>query len=185
MTILTVIHTVLQTKMIQYKAAFTDNQQMYLPYHAGTLSLPSLPCLYLISCAFLICYACIYYTYLVCYDYSVVVFYVYPVCFAYLVCYDFLKLLCMPVLPTQASMVYYVYLQSPMADQQVICFLQPIVSYALILCLTNPAAVPSQSPLPTMVFYAYTVPCVCMHRIDMSSNPTQCATQSPVLCLHT
>ena len=61
---------------------------MYLLYRAGTLSLSSILCLYLVSCAYkvsllaifsraahLACYAYIYYTYLVCYDYSVIVLY--------------------------------------------------------------------------------------------------------------
>ena len=139
------------------------NQQVYLPYRAGTLSLSSLLCLYLVSCAYLVCYAYSYYIYLVCYDYSVIIFYVYSVCFAYPVCYDYLGLLCMPALPTQASVVCYVYLQSPMFDLQVIYFLEPIVFYAFILCLPGPAAMPTQSPLPTIVFYAYMVPCPCLH----------------------
>ena len=45
-------------------------------------------------------------------------------------------------------------------------------TYGLILYSPNPAAVPTQSPLPTIVFYAYSVPCVYMQRINMSSNPT-------------
>ena len=59
----------------------------------------------------------------------------------------------------------------------------------LILCLPNLAAVPTQSPLPPIVFFANIALTVSIHAQNlasyMSSNPTYCATQSPTYTLST
>ena len=96
--------------------------------------------------------------------------FVYPVCLAYLVCYDHLKLLCMPVLLIQSSILCYVYLKIPTSHLYTVGYLLFVIysllcpyTYMQLLCLHNLAAVPTQSPLPTIVFYAYPVLCLCMY----------------------